>query len=53
MALDCYAGSGATLLAAGRLGRRFVGMDDSLESHKVVARKLGGEKIDWQGGNAF
>ena len=27
--LDCYAGSGSTLLEAARLGRRFIGMDDS------------------------
>ena len=46
--LDCYAGSGATLRAAASLGRRFVGMDDSLEAHKVIAKKLRGRKIHWQ-----
>ena len=39
--------------ASGRLGRRFVGMDDSPESHKVVARKLGCEKIKWHGIDSF
>ncbi len=38
--LDCYAGSGATLLTAARLGRRFVGMDDAPASQRVVGRQL-------------
>ena len=39
--LDCYAGSGGTLLQAHRLGRRFIGMDNSEAAQQVVMRRLG------------
>jgi adenine-specific DNA-methyltransferase len=38
--LDCYAGSGSTLLEAERLGRRFIGMDDSPAAQGVIERRL-------------
>ncbi len=38
--LDCYAGSGTTLLQAARLGRRFIGMDDATEAARVIQSNL-------------
>ena len=38
--LDCYAGSGSTLLMAARLGRRFIGMDDAPAACGVVRDQL-------------
>lgn len=38
--LDCYAGSGGALLEAARLGRRFIGMDDAPESHRVIRARM-------------
>ena len=38
--LDCYAGSGGTLLEAARLGRRFVGMDDSPVAWEVIRKRM-------------
>jgi len=46
--LDCYAGSGATLLTAARLGRRFVGMDDAPASQRIVGCQLGTRGIAWE-----
>ena len=40
--LDCYAGSGTTLVEAAELGRRFIGMDDAQESYRVVRQGLEG-----------
>ncbi len=45
--MDCYAGSGATLIEAARLGRRFIGMDVSPAAWKVVRRRLRAEGIGW------
>ena len=45
--LDCYAGSGGTLLTAARLGRRFVGMDDSPAAQGVIERRLAERGIAW------
>ena len=44
--LDCYAGSGGTLLTADRLGRRFIGMDSSPASQAVIEQRLGSNGID-------
>ena len=38
--LDCYAGSGSTLLTAARLGRRFIGMDNAPAARSVTERRL-------------
>ena len=38
--MDCYAGSGTTLVEAAKLGRRFIGMDDAPESHRVVRQRM-------------
>ncbi len=46
--LDCYAGSGTTLLEAARLGRRFIGMDDAAAARVVVERRLTEEGINWR-----
>lgn len=46
--LDCYAGSGTTLLEAARLGRRFVGMDSSAAAWEVIDNRLISKKIRWQ-----
>lgn len=39
--LDCFAGSGATLVAAQKHGRRWVGIDNSPVAIEVAARRLG------------
>ena len=44
--LDCYAGSGSTLLEAARLGRRFIGMDNSPAAWEVVAEQLRSEGVE-------
>ena len=46
--LDCYAGSGSTLLEAARLGRRFIGMDDAPAAWQVVEERLEAGCIKWQ-----
>ncbi len=46
--LDCYAGSGTTLLTAARLGRRFIGMDDSPAAQQVIEKRLRDRQISWQ-----
>ena len=38
--MDCYAGSGSTLIEAAHLGRRFIGMDDAPESHRVIRTRM-------------
>ena len=45
--LDCYAGSGGALLQAHRLGRRFIGMDNSEAARQVIEGRLRDGKIDW------
>ena len=38
--LDCYAGSGSTLLTAARLGRRFIGMDNAPAAQGIIRHQL-------------
>lgn len=38
--LDCYAGSGTTLTTASRLGRKWVGIDNSDEAIKTILNRL-------------
>ena len=45
--LDCYAGSGTTLLEGARLGRRFIGMDDAAAAQEVAAQRLRAEGVEW------
>ena len=45
--LDCYAGSGSTLLEAGMLGRRFVGMDNSPAARNVIEQRLSDASLDY------
>ncbi|HUY01365.1 MAG TPA: site-specific DNA-methyltransferase [Candidatus Deferrimicrobium sp.] len=42
--LDCFAGSGTTLLAAELLGRRWIGIDVSLSALEIFLQKFKGEK---------
>ena len=46
--LDCYAGSGSTLLEAARLGRRFIGMDDAPAAWEVIGSRLAAKGIEWK-----
>ena len=43
--MDCYAGSGGTLLAAHRFGRRFIGMDASEQAIRVIKSRLSDKSI--------
>lgn len=45
--LDCYAGSGSTLLTAARLGRRFIGIDNAPAAQEVIERRLEKQGIAW------
>ena len=45
--LDCYAGSGSTLLQAANLGRQFIGMDSSLAALRVMTQRLDTVGIDY------
>ncbi len=38
--LDCFAGSGTTLLSAQNNNRRFIGIDNSMEAIKVISKRL-------------
>lgn len=38
--LDCFAGSGTTLLAASELNRKFIGIDQSLIAVEVIKKRL-------------
>ena len=40
LVLDCFAGSGTTLVAAERLGRRWIGIDDSPRAIDMAVRRL-------------
>ena len=43
--LDCYAGSGSTLLETARLGRWFIGMDNSPLAQEVIYMRLKEEQM--------
>ena len=38
--MDCFAGSGTTLLAAAKLGRKFIGIDSSDVTINVIKSRL-------------
>ncbi len=40
LVLDCFAGSGTTLDVASRLGRHWIGVDNSLESLETILRRF-------------
>jgi adenine-specific DNA-methyltransferase len=40
LVLDCFAGSGTTLVAAGNLGRRWIGIDNSDEAITTIVNRL-------------
>ena len=40
LVLDCYAGSGTTLVAASELGRRWIGVDQSEEAIKTILHRF-------------
>jgi adenine-specific DNA-methyltransferase len=46
--LDCYAGSGITLVQAALNGRRFIGMDDSSAAQEIIAKQLSSNRIPWE-----
>lgn len=45
--LDCFAGSGETLMQAHRLGRNFVGMDISSAAQSVIQKRLQDVETEW------
>ena len=45
--LDCFAGSGSTLIAANKLGRRWIGIDNSTKSLEVISRALKEKNINY------
>lgn len=46
--LDCYAGSGATLLQAASLGRNSIGMDNSPASITVITQRFKEASLDYR-----
>ena len=42
--LDCFCGSGTTLLAASLMGRHWIGIDNSIEAIKVVKKRLNSDQ---------
>ncbi len=46
--LDCYAGSGTTLLEAARLGRRFIGMDEAPAAQRISGKRLSANGVRWR-----
>ena len=46
--LDAFAGSGSTLLTASKLGRKWIGIDESDQSHKVMQQRFTDKEIAYQ-----
>ena len=46
--MDCFAGSGTTLLAAALCNRRFIGIDSSSVSIDVIQKRLITENIGYE-----
>jgi adenine-specific DNA-methyltransferase len=40
LVMDCFAGSGTTLDVAGKLGRRWIGVDESCESIATICQRI-------------
>ena len=49
--LDCFAGSGETLVQAHSLGRRFVGMDDAVAAQGLARARLKDIPVAWLAGD--
>lgn len=47
--MDFFAGSGTTGIAAAKLGRRFILMDNNLEAIKVMAQRFSGYDVEFVG----
>lgn len=45
--MDCFAGSGTTLLAAAKLGRKFIGIDSSDVAINVIKSRLSENEITY------
>lgn len=45
--MDCFAGSGGTLVSALELGRKFIGIDNSKSSLSIINRRLNGIEFDF------
>jgi adenine-specific DNA-methyltransferase len=45
--LDCFSGSGSTLLAANKHGRKWIGVDNSTKSLEVITRTFNNKNIDF------
>lgn len=46
--MDCFAGSGTTLLAAAKLGRKFIGIDSSEASLNLIKNNMAKNKISFE-----
>ncbi len=46
--LDCFAGSGSTLKVANKLGRNWIGIDNSTYSLDVVKKNFAKDKVDFE-----
>jgi len=46
--LDCFAGSGSTLRVADKLGRKWIGIDNSTHSFDVIKKNFAEEKIEFE-----
>ena len=46
--LDAFAGSGSTLLVAEKMGRKWIGIDQSPKSREIILQKLEERKVDFE-----